>query len=147
MAEGHQLLRQVRGGDEGLVQELAGHGDLRGARQAQVGVGHLVDLRGLSVPRREAAGGDDGLADEVRGDVGHEAPLHSLVHRPLRQRHLQQRSAVLEVEELLAADLSAGLEVEEVESLPDLQVVLQLEARVLGGARLALDSQGDGVLL
>jgi len=52
------------------------------------------------------------------------------MHRPLHKRYLEESCAVLEVEELLTAHFTPGIEIEEVKSFADLQMVLQSEAGV-----------------
>ena len=127
-------------GQSGLVEDLVGvhpaQGDLGGADQAEVGVLDRVDLR-LLPAGVEADPLQDADPGQVGGDDGDESPPRQLPDGELLEGHLQQDRVVLEEVEPGARDLAAGLEVDQVERLADLDVVLRLEVERPGGADLA----------
>ena len=111
-------------------------GDLGGADQAEVGVLDRIDLR-LVPARREPDPLQDTIAGQVGRDDGREARVDQFSQGELLERQVEQDGVVLEEVEAGPADLAAGLEVDQVEVLAQLDVVLGLEVEDAGRADLA----------
>jgi hypothetical protein len=118
-----------------LVENLVGvhpaQGNLGGSDQAEVGLLDRVDLR-LLASGVEADPFEDAHPGEVGGDDRDVTATGQLADGELLERQLQEDRVVLEEVESCARDLSAGLEVDQVEALADLDVILRLEVEGLG---------------
>mmetsp|Transcript_2303 Transcript_2303/g.7740 ORF Transcript_2303/g.7740 Transcript_2303/m.7740 type:complete len:500 (+) Transcript_2303:271-1770(+) len=122
--------RHLKG--EGVLLEQRVHHrpsqrDLRSASQAQVRVPHPVVL-GVLGPGLKPTLLQDLRPHEVGGDHRHEPPRYGLAHAVVHECQLQQRGLVPEVVELAPSHARGRLEVDEVQGLPELEVVPRLEA-------------------
>ena len=124
----------------GLVEDLVGvhpaQRDLGGADQAEVGVLDRIDLR-LVPARREPDPLQDLIAGQVGSDDGREPGRDQFSEGELLEGQVQEHGVVLEEIKAGAADLAAGLEVDQVEGLAELDVVLGREVERAGRADLA----------
>ena len=77
------------------------------------------------------------IAGQVGGDDGRESRVDQLPDRELLEGQVEQHGVVLEEVEAGAGDLAAGLEVDQVEGLAELDVVLDREVERAGRADLA----------
>ena len=111
-------------------------GDLGRADQAEVGVLDRIDLR-LDPARREPDPLQDTIAGQVGRDDGRESRVDQFSQRELLKCQVEQDGVVLEEVEAGPADLAAGLEIDQVEVLAQLDVVLGLEVEHAGRADLA----------
>ena len=132
MRQTHVLDRQV-----GLVQDLvrvhSAQGDLGGADQAEVGILDRIDLR-FDPARREPDPLQDMITCQIGRDDGGKSGVDQFSDRELLERQIEQDGVVLEEVEAGAADLAAGLEIDQVEVLAELDVVLRLEVERAGRA-------------
>jgi hypothetical protein len=127
--------RQLGFVDQRLEVEPA-EGDLRRSDQVEARVLDRVDL-GLWPARAEGHGVDDAAPRQV-GCYVRDVPLGGdRVQRVALERQLEQYRVVLQVVELLARDLCAGLEVEQVEHLAQGDVVPGSEVETRRLAHLA----------
>ncbi len=123
-----ELARQIAFGEQ-RVEEEAAERDLRGAHQTEIGVGDRVDLR-LVAARVVAEAVDDLGLREVGRRVQLEAVGAQHLDREPLERQLEQHGFVLQVVELGARHLGAGLEVDEVVFLGELEMIERLEREV-----------------
>ena len=114
----------------------APQGDLGGADQAEVGVLDRVDLR-LHAAGRESDALQDGITCQVGCDDGCKSGADQFPDRELLEGQVQEHRVVLEEVEARAGHLAAGLEVDQVEGLAELDVVLDREVEGARGADLA----------
>ena len=139
---GAEAMRQTDVPDRqlALVQQLIRvhppQGDLGGAHQAEIGVLDRVDL-GLDASGRESDPLQDLITGQVGGDDGGKPGLHEVPDRELLESQVQEHGVVLEEVEAGAGDLAAGLEVDQVEGLAQLDVILDRKVERAGGADLA----------
>ena len=117
------------------VLEETAERDLRGADETEIGVGDRVDLR-LFAARVEAEAVDDLGLREIGRRVELEAVGAQHLDGEALEREVEQHGFVLQVVELGARHLGAGLEVDEVVALAELEMVerLEVEARRFAGA-------------
>ena len=121
---------------EQLVGEHAAQRDLGGADQAEVAVLDRVDLR-LDPSGGEPDAFQNTVTGKIGSDDGREPGSDQGSDRELLKCQLQEHGVVLEKVEAGARDLAAGLEVDQVEGLAELDMVLDREVESPRRADLA----------